>query len=397
MRNIITVVVLLFIFNKMPAQEFGKLDLEQERRNRELQQQLPTETKNLPLEKAIDPAEYILGPGDKIGLNIITIESMIYLLTVTPTGDLMIPSVGIIPVTGQTVERAAIDVQDFVNKYSFPNAKVNVALVELRTFLIQITGAVNKPGFHTVNPTERLSDIILRSGGFHQFAREFSIDVIRNNKDNFTINYLDYLREGDLESNPTFLEGDKIIVSFGNVENEGIVLRGAVKGSGYDIIEPNETLGAFLQRRVEFNQNADLERVIIIRKVEEKKIIINVEPRNFLSTKLQARDIVEILWEKRVMVNGFVFTPGGYEYFPGYISADYISLAGGNTINGDPNRCIIIHRDGTEEKGLMVVISRGDVIVVPRTLKDALIGDVSFMQIIVSLVTILLTFLAVGG
>ena len=97
------------------------------------------------------------------------------------------------------------------------------------------------------------------------------------------------------------------------------------------------------------------------------------------------------------MVNGFVYTPGGYGYFPGYISADYISLAGGNTINGDPNRCIIIHRDGTEEKGLMVVISRGDVIVVPRTLKDALIGDVSFMQIIVSLVTILLTYLAIGG
>jgi protein involved in polysaccharide export with SLBB domain len=381
----------------MPAQEFGKLDLEQERRNRELQQQLPTETKNLPLEKAIDPAEYILGPGDKIGLNIITSKSMIYLLTVTPTGDLMIPSVGIIPVTGQTVERAAIDVRDFVNKYSFPNAKVNVALVELRTFLIQITGAVNKPGFHTVNPTERLSDIILRSGGFHQFAREFSIDVIRNNKDNFTINYLDYLREGDLESNPTFLEGDKIIVSFGNVENEGIVLRGAVTGSGYDIIEPNETLGAFLQRRVKFNMNADLERVIIIRKVEGKKIFINVEPRNFLSTKLHARDIVEILWEKRVMVNGFVYTPGGYGYFPGYISADYISLAGGNTINGDPNRCIIIHRDGTKEKGLMIVIRRGDVIVVPRTLKDALIGDVSFMQIIVSLVTILLTYLAIGG
>lgn len=214
MRNIITAaVVLLFIFSKMQAQEFGKLDLEQERRNRELQQQLPIETKNLPLEKAIDPAEYILGPGDKIGLNIITSESMIYLLTVTPTGDLLIPSVGIIPVTGQTVERAAIDVQDFVNKYAFPNAKVNVALVELRTFLIQITGAVNKPGFVEVTPIDRLTSAIEIAGGLHRYADEESQTINRNNG-KVVVSLKTFRLTGDIFHNPILNEEDVVEIGF---------------------------------------------------------------------------------------------------------------------------------------------------------------------------------------
>ncbi len=68
MKKLIRAVVLvtLFISSTIPAQEFGKLDLEQERRDREMQQPLTIETKSLPLEKAIDPAKYILGPIQKI-------------------------------------------------------------------------------------------------------------------------------------------------------------------------------------------------------------------------------------------------------------------------------------------------------------------------------------------
>jgi polysaccharide export outer membrane protein len=165
------------------------------------------------LEKAIDPAKYILGPGDKIGLNIITTESMTHLLNVTPTGDLMIPSVGIIPMAGQTVERAAINVQNFVNKYAFPNAKVNVALVELRTFLIQITGAVNNPGFVEVTPVNRLTDAIETAGGFHKFADEKSQIIHRDNKkSNVSLNT--FRITGDISQNPLLSEGDVIEIPF---------------------------------------------------------------------------------------------------------------------------------------------------------------------------------------
>ncbi|MBC8215148.1 MAG: hypothetical protein H8E64_01380 [Candidatus Marinimicrobia bacterium] len=89
-----------------------------------------------------------------------------------------------------------------------------------------------------------------------------------------------------------------------------------------------------------------------------------------------------------------MLTPGGFGFFPGYVAADYISMAGGNTPSGNPNRCTVKHRDGTVERGQEVVIRRGDVIVVPRTIKDTIIGDMSALHIVVSLATVYLTYLA---
>lgn len=393
-KTFITISIISLWITNLSAQSFGLRDLSPLNVQSGEAQAMESFEESFAFERKIDPNVYILGPGDELGLNILTSENITYPLKVTPTGDLFIPSVGVVHVAGYTLTQAISNVKDYIHTHAYPGAKVNLVLVNVRVFKIQISGAVNKPGFVKVNPMERLSDIVIRSGGFHQLAREFDTKIIRNDGQKITVNYVGYLREGDLGENPMFQEGDRIYVPFAEMKNEGIVLRGAVAGSGYDIIEPNETLGAFLERRVKFNKNADLENVIITRKVNGGKILIEIAPQEFFSTKLHAGDTIDILWEKGVMVNGFVLTPGGFGFFPGYVAADYISMAGGNTPSGNPNRCTVKHRDGTVERGQEVVIRRGDVIVVPRTIKDAIIGDMSALHIVVSLATVYLTYLA---
>ena len=54
------------------------------------------------IEAEVDPSTYILGPGDKIGVSIITSSNMAYILTITPTGELWIPDVGPIYIAGIT-------------------------------------------------------------------------------------------------------------------------------------------------------------------------------------------------------------------------------------------------------------------------------------------------------
>ncbi|MCF7823966.1 MAG: polysaccharide biosynthesis/export family protein [Candidatus Marinimicrobia bacterium] len=391
-------VTLLFIFTSLiNAQSFGRLDLDQQKDQHGESETLQASEEQFAFEREIDPNEYILGPGDKLGLNILTSGNMTYTLTVTPTGDLFIPGVGVCHIAGLTLAKASQVVHEFIQTQAFPGVKTNLVLINVRTFKVQIVGAVNKSGFVEINPLERLSDVIQKSNDFHQLAQEFNIKVVRENGESTTINFLNFLREGDLEHNPIFHEGDKIIVPFGDMKAEGIVLRGAVKGSGYDIIEPNELLGSFLQRRVNFNPNADLESVVITQVIDGKTVYTTIEPQNFFSTELHAGETIDILWEKGVMVNGFVLNPGGFSFFPGYTAADYITMAGGNATNGNPNRCSVRHRDGNEETGQGVLVRRGDVIVVPRTLKDSVIGEISALQITVSLVTIYLTFLATTG
>ena len=58
------------------------------------------------LESAISPNEYILGPGDELGISIIMGENLTLPTKITPTGDLFIPSVGLVNVSGQTLDEA---------------------------------------------------------------------------------------------------------------------------------------------------------------------------------------------------------------------------------------------------------------------------------------------------
>ena len=60
---------------------------------------------SLPLEDLINENEYIFGPGDGVYINIVTSNKIVNLnLFVSPTGDILIPVVGIVNVNGLTLK-----------------------------------------------------------------------------------------------------------------------------------------------------------------------------------------------------------------------------------------------------------------------------------------------------
>ena len=373
------------------AQTFGKLELGLTEGGEE--PALPIIV-SIPLEKPVSADEYVVGPGDKLTINILTSESMIIPLVVTPTGDLIIPSVGALSVAGNTLSKVVEKVRTFVKVQAYPSAKVTIALTELRTFLVQVIGAVNQPGFIEITPATRLGELVELAGGFHQFAREFDITLRSGSDKTRKIDYLQFLKDGNLSQNPTFVEGDVIVVPFGDVEKEGVVIRGAVTGRGYDIIAPSETLEHFLWRKAKFRENADLESVTITRQKNGKEEHLQIKPERFSSVILKPGDTVDILQERGISVNGFVQVPGSFQFFPGFTAADYINMAGGNTMEGNPNRVLIRHLDGSRDRGQDILVKRGDVIVVPRNLKSSIFGESSLMQIGTALLTVYLTYLA---
>ena len=58
--------------------------------------------KPLPLENAIDPEEYYLGPGDRLRI-LWSVENIDNFVTIGPTGNLIIPELGPINVLGKTL------------------------------------------------------------------------------------------------------------------------------------------------------------------------------------------------------------------------------------------------------------------------------------------------------
>ena len=346
------------------------------------------------LENRIDPDKYVLGPGDRICISVITEQVQYFEVVISPTEDLIIPGIGIINVSRLTIGQVQQKIETYIKEKVFQNAKVSVGIKNLRSFKVQIIGAVRKPGFYKVTPVDRLDDLLSMAGGVHQLAREFNITIKHKDNSEIKVNFLGFFRTGNLDNNPTLTEGDQVIIPYANIQEEGIVIRGSITGRGYDIIEKNETLESYLWRQANFNENADLESVLIERETKGKKEFIRVLPVDFSNVTLKAGDQIDILSERGISVGGFVQRPGQYNFIPGYNYADYISLAGGNTIQGDVKKAVVLHLDGKKEKGETASIERGDVIFVPQNRKDIWIGQESIIQLMTSILTLILTFIA---
>ena len=401
-RKVYLSLLIIFSFVSLFGQAKSKNELDKEKLQEDIrtiianQNQLFFMDKNQEflLENRIDPTKYIIGPGDKICLSIITEIIQYFEVVISPTEDLIIPGIGIINVTGMTLNEVQSEIENHVSEKVFQNAKVSVGIKNLRSFKVQVIGAVKKPGFYKVTPIDRLDDLLSTAGGVHQLAREFDITIKHKDNSETKVNFIDFFRTGNLDNNPTLTEGDQIVIPFADIQKEGIVIRGSITGRGYDIIDKNETLESYLWRQANFNENADLESVLIERNIKGKKEFIRVLPVDFSNVTLKAGDQIDILSERGISVGGFVQRPGQYNFIPGYNYADYISLAGGNTVQGDAKKAIVLHLDGKREKAKSASIERGDVIFVPQNRKDVWIGQVSIIQLMTSISTLLLTFIA---
>lgn len=393
MRIIKTFLLIIFSLSLVIGQEFGRVEApEDEPLVEELDEiaLMLEEMKIHPVDRVIDPDAYIMGPGDEVGLAIQIDRSLTFPLTVTPTGDLFIPSVGVCHVSGLTLSNAIEKVQVFIAETAFPQAKSHMVLLNPRVFMLQVHGAVTEPGFIPVTSVTRLNEVVELAEGFRPLAKEYEVQITNKDGESKVVDYFNFVLGGDLESNPTFIEGDQVYIPFGNPAEGGISIRGAVDVPGFDIIKPNELLTEYIQRSVILTEDVEFTSVTITRGEGS----FAVEPSKMNSTALKPGDILNFPMGKAISVTGFVNTPGGFEYIPGFTAWDYIALAGGNSVEGNSRSAEVIHRDGTKESASKAEIRQGDIIHVPRTMKNYLFGNIGMIPVVVSITSVILTYIA---
>jgi len=86
-------------------------------------------------------------------------------------------------------------------------------LASIRTFKIQVLGAVEYPGYVVMTPISRVMDGIKKTKGVQKYG---SNEIIFLERDGVKqkLNPKDFLLHGDLSQNPTLMAGDKIIIPF---------------------------------------------------------------------------------------------------------------------------------------------------------------------------------------
>ena len=216
------------------------------------------------LEKAIDPDLYILGPYDRLLVNIIGTESRTFAMVVLPEGEVFVPSVGAIRADGLTLNEFRKALGEEVNRF-FKNVKIFCYLQEPRVFRVFVTGEVTKPGAVNVSAVQRVSDAVELAGSIISEGSNRRVLLYRG-ADTLEVDILRYVLKGDFSTNPFLSNGDRIHVP---VAQRHASIRGAIhKSLNYEIL-PSETIEDLIDLAGGFKAEAVRDRVLLTRVLDD--------------------------------------------------------------------------------------------------------------------------------
>jgi polysaccharide export outer membrane protein len=126
-----------------------------------------------------------LGPGDRITYRVIEDEEDPHSLTVTDSGDVEVPYLGLVHAAGKTSAQLAKDVKALLEQKLYYQATVIIAVELVNktrvTGKVYVTGQVRNKGGYEIPAGETLtvSKAILHAGGFSDFSDKKHVRLIR--------------------------------------------------------------------------------------------------------------------------------------------------------------------------------------------------------------------------
>ncbi|MCA0362432.1 MAG: SLBB domain-containing protein [Bacteroidetes bacterium] len=269
------------------------------------------------------PNNYVLGPGDKLNLDIYGYSQATQTATVNTDGFIVLQRAGIVNVAGLNIEEAEKKIKNALSKVylglnsgnGYPaNTFLKISLIGYRSIKIKITGEVIAPGTYTVTSFTSMLNALYACGGPNDIGTYREIKLIRNNRVVSTLDLYDVITKG-------FSKGDMLLKEQDNIQVGPYISRVAVEGNmkrtGLFEILPHENLNVVLNYAGGFDQYAYSDRIKIYRNTPTERKILDVKSDEFNKTLIQSGDslvIGKILdrFENIVSINGAVFRPGEY-------------------------------------------------------------------------------------
>lgn len=378
----------LFESKKMTREEFELWKRNRQARIQERLGQIEA------LENAVDPEQYLVGPGDVFSFNIWgALEEQIPLM-VSPEGRLIIPSVGEIDVNGLTLTAARERVLDRA-KPVYAGSEVSLSLEALRFFRVHVVGEVQFPGTYVARAVDRVSELITLAGGPTERAWKGGIEIRHWNGMQDTLDLNAFELTGQLDSDRFATGGDVIFVPPIGLGHDLVKVEAEQETSGSYRIDPGETLLGFLQRVRALKRNSDLSKILVIRQEQGKdRYLYPFSPASTdLEFALLPGDRV-VLPSQYVYVKGSVRLPGAYPYVFNLTAKEYAGMAGGDFRSGNIKGVKVYHnRTGETESGANVLVEPGDVVHLDVSLGQKL---ASYLPIISASASLLLAAKAAG-
>jgi protein involved in polysaccharide export with SLBB domain len=295
------------------------------------------------------PADYQVGPGDEVQLQVWGPLDFSASLTIDRNGQVNIPKVGVVNLAGIAVRDLEKTLRAQLSRV-FTNFQLSASLGRLRGIQVYVVGQALQPGTFHLSSLSTLVNALFASGGPNVNGSMRNIELKRGGKTVSTLDLYDFIAKGDKSRDLPLMSGDIIVIP---PVGPRVAVAGAFDQAAiYELKSNASTLGEILAfgggvPALATTRKALLERITRggdpARQVQE--VVLN-DPG--LRQPLRDGDVLTLLaispaFSNAVTLQGTVAAPLRYQWFEGMKILDLI-----------PERDALVTPDFYRRKNLLV-------------------------------------------
>jgi protein involved in polysaccharide export with SLBB domain len=304
------------------------------------------------------PADYVVGPGDLLNVQLYGSQNRTLRLTVGRDGRLSFPELGPIDVTGKTFESVASDIESRVARQII-GAQASVGLGNVRSIQVFVMGEARKPGAYTVSGLATVTSALYASGGIELTGSLRDVQLKRRGVTIRRLDLYDLLLRGDTSSDVPLLSGDVIFIP---PAGPTATVSGEVRRPAIYELKGNATLGGLIDLAGGLTPEADGSRISVVRNSLERRRVafsISLDDEATRRSTVANGDLVRVARlrptiDSGVTLEGHVFRPGVVAWREGMRISDLVPSFDELMPNADVGY-LLVRRESQANKSLTIL------------------------------------------
>ena len=260
------------------------------------------------------PADYRLGAGDGVIIDVWGASQTTFEETVSPDGTVTLEEIGPVRLAGMTVAEANDYVKEYLGRF-FSGSSITLTVGEVRSVQVQVMGEVMMPGSYTLSALSTAFNALYAAGGINDIGTLRDIKVYRGGRVISTIDVYDYILNGNTKGDVRLEDNDVIVVGpYDCLVN----IQGKVKRPMYYEMRESESVASILDYAGGFAGDAYTNNIRVIRKSGREYSVHTVgefEMNGFLLKDGDSLYVDSVIprFSNMAEVRGAVFHPGQYQ------------------------------------------------------------------------------------
>ncbi|HCK94046.1 MAG TPA: hypothetical protein DHW71_13710 [Gammaproteobacteria bacterium] len=314
------------------------------------------------------PANYVIGPGDTIEVQLYGKENSNNQLVVNREGMIQFPEIGPVSVNGLNFGELKDRINQLVGEQMI-GVKASVTMGELRSIRIFVLGEAYRPGSYTVSSLATMTNALFASGGIETIGSLRTIQLKRNGEVINTLDLYDLLINGNTSKDKRLLPGDVIFIP---PLKKTVAVTGEVRRPAIYELKDETSYADIVKLAGGYDSNAYPAEARVQRvdsQGQRTVMSINLKKQ---SLNAQNGDILEIpsvldTLETIVTVSGHVQRPGYSSWKKGMRVRDVIDQVSDLKKNPDLSIALLKREVGDTRRTEFEVFNLGDAIRGDRT------------------------------